>query len=277
MDHTIRQIVENEIENRKTNPIDLMGLGDGSGEHSYLVRQANSYVRTVSDVASLFDKESRGSIRILEIGAYLGIVSIALAKLGFQVEAFELRDFCSNPRLRALYEENGIRLTEGDLSEYRINLEDKRFDAVIMCETLEHLNFNPLPAIRELNRITKVGGHLYIAMPNGACLQNRLRALRGESICNPIADYFQQIDTRYNMLVGLHWREYTMRETVEMLVGVGYTVANSYYFEPRDMEPQMRIRRRIGKAVRSIWPALRKDQVVIGKKLSLPDFDHWRV
>ena len=78
---------------------------------------------------------------------------------------------------------------------------------------------------------------LYIAMPNGAKLYNRLSLLKGRSIHNPVADYFKQLDSRHNMSVGLHWREYLMHETIEMFTGMGYQVSLNYYFDEQDCEP----------------------------------------
>ncbi len=273
----IRHIVDTEIEQRKAEPIDLLGLGDAEGEYIYLLRQRNAYVRTVADLYRLLHYHEQDATRILEIGAYLGIVSTAASKLGFQVDAFELHEFCHNERLQALYARNGVRLSPGDLSEYRLPFEDGTFDAVVMCETLEHLNFNPLPVIREINRVTRMGGVIYIAMPNGACLNKRLRLLCGQSVCNPIGDYFYQVDQRYNMKVGLHWREYMAYETQEMLEGIGYEVIETYFFESADLEPRLRLRRRLGKVLRDLWPALRHDQIVVGRKRDTPNFEHWRV
>ena len=34
------------------------------------------------------------------------------------------------------------------------------------------------------------------------------------------------------MIVGLHWREYTISETVEMLESMGFSVIEKYFFQP---------------------------------------------
>ena len=63
-------------------------------------------------------------------------------------------------------------------------------DAVVMCEVLEHLNFNPLPVLLEINRVLKDNGIIYIGMPNQASLGNCLLLLFGKSIHNSISDFF---------------------------------------------------------------------------------------
>ena len=44
------------------------------------------------------------------------------------------------------------------LQDYVLNFEEGANNAVIMCEVLEHLNFNPFPLLKEINRILSVGG-----------------------------------------------------------------------------------------------------------------------
>jgi SAM-dependent methyltransferase len=99
-----------------------------------------------------------------------------------------------------------------------------------MCETLEHLNFNPLPLLGSIRRILAPGGIFYVAMPNQTSLRNRLRLALGKSIHNPISDYVAQLDPTKNMVAGLHWREYTLAETIEMLERTGFKPVKNYYF-----------------------------------------------
>jgi ubiquinone/menaquinone biosynthesis C-methylase UbiE len=45
-----------------------------------------------------------------------------------------------------------------NLRDYCLPFEDETFDVVVRCEVLEPLNFNPLPVIREINRVMKLHG-----------------------------------------------------------------------------------------------------------------------
>lgn len=59
-----------------------------------------SYVRTIGDVLNLQNDELRrdpSEIRILEIGAFSGVVTTALRKLAFQVTAQDLPLFIRDP------------------------------------------------------------------------------------------------------------------------------------------------------------------------------------
>ena len=269
---SIPELVSDTIENYKTNPIDILNLGDTQGEYVYISQQRNAYIRTVKDVANLFP-EKKGK-RILEIGSYLGVVSISLKKLGFDVSAYDIPEFHLSKKLRDLYQKNGIVFSGGNLRNKSLPYENNYFDAVIICETLEHLNFNPLPIIHEINRIIKPEGLLYIAMPNIARINNRVKLIMGKSIHNPIEDFFRQMDKKENMLVGLHWREYSLAETVKIINAMGFENQKAYFFDKTDYGMPKSLPSIIRKTV-CLYPPFKSSQVVIARKKTRPEFDFW--
>ena len=217
------------LEEYKLHPIDLHGIGDAVGEYIYLQTHQKSFVRTVSDIQIYVPQGGT----ILELGSFLGIVSIALSHLGYTMHGTDLPVFVQCPRLKGLYKRNGVSLQALDFSRHealRVMYGSERFDAVVMCETVEHLNFNPLPLLKKIDSLLAPGGILYIAMPNQASIRNRLKLILGKSIHNPIRDFFAQLDPKSNMVAALHWREYTLQETIEMLKGTGFDTIKAYYF-----------------------------------------------
>jgi len=91
-----------------------------------------------------------------------------LAKLGFKVTAVDIKEFISCKNLQEKFNKYGVSYADCNLRDYRLPFDDGLFDVVVMCEVLEHLNFNPLPVIKEINRVTKPNGILYLALPNDA-------------------------------------------------------------------------------------------------------------
>jgi len=262
------ELLEELIDEQRRNPVDMLGIGDAAGELRYLQNHKGSFLRTLRDVDGFF-APARGK-RILELGAFLGAVSIPLARLGHRVDALDIPEY--QGALRALYARHGIDLVGANLRDYRLPYPDGAFDAVIACEILEHLNFNPLPVLQELNRITKPGGFLYVGMPNLASIYNRVTLALGRSIHPPVADYFAQLDRRDNMVVGLHWREYTVRESREMLERMGYDIVRAYYFaESRGASPAAWLRN----LVYALVPPLMPYQVIIGRKARDVSYDFW--
>ena len=249
----VRNLIDESLESYKANPVDLLNIGDAEGEYHYLLSHVDEYERTVQDVVGYLtnNNHDRSSIKILEIGSFLGLVSIVLSRLNFNVTATDIEEFISCPTLRQKFNEFNVEWKSCNLRINRLPFNDDEYDVVIMCETLEHLNFNPLPVIGEINRILRRNGLLYLTLPNIARLDNRLRLLRGQSIHNKIDDFFEQLDmTKGNMIVSLHWREYTTAEIKEMLERLGFTMIQQKYDSAKQSRPtKIQLKKAIRKLV----------------------------
>ena len=266
-----RTIVDAVIEEHRLQPVDMLGNGAAAGEYKYLVCLRDSFVHTVQDVDALLGGNRQGC-SILEIGSFLGVVSVTLKRMGYEVNAVDIPEFHQSQALRGLYERNGVPFGGVNLRAARLPFDDRRFDAVVACEVMEHLNFNPLPAVREINRVLKPGGYFYLGMPNQASLANRLNLLRGRSVRNPVDDFFRQLDRRDNMVVGLHWREYTLSETVELIGRMGFERARAYFFiSDSSSNPLKGLVKKLAYA----YPPFRPFHVVIGRNVAEPSHDFW--
>jgi SAM-dependent methyltransferase len=186
----------------------------------------------------------------------------------------DIPEFYKSSTLKSLYEKNGIPFIGMNLRNSKLPQESSSLDAVIICEVIEHLNFNPLPALQDINRVLKNDGYIYIGMPNQSNLYNRIKLLLGKSIHNPIEDYFKQLDKNDNMIVGLHWREYTLNETIELIQKMGFDTVTKYYFQP-PAQYKISILNVMLWNLALIYPPFRSGQVVIGKKVSIPNYDFW--
>lgn len=257
------QLLDEVVAECKADPIDLLDIGDGAGESNYLANARNSYARTIADLSSLLARESRGGqpVRVLEIGAFLGVVSLTLARAGCEVTVLDIPEFMANPRLQRRFAADGVTTIAANLKDYPLPLAADAFDIVVMCETIEHLNFNPLPVLSEVNRALETGGRFYVALPNLAALSNRTRLLCGYSIHNPISDFRAQLSRERNMIVGIHWREYTRAELIELLALCGFGCARHRYVDATHASVPAWLLYRM-------MPALRPYQVVVSKKVS---------
>ena len=250
---TLENLVDKIISEYKNEPIDLLGFGDADDEYRYLLFLRDSYIRTLSDLVGYFKKARADSIKVLEIGPFLGIISVALSELGFNVTVTDIKEFVSCKNLQTKFQKYKISYIESNLRDYKLPFNDNEYDLVIMCEVLEHLNFNPLPVLKEINRILKLNGLLYLSLPNIAKLENRLKLLGGESIHNPIIDFFNQLNPNDNSIVGLHWREYTMNEIKEMLEQMDFKIIiQKYYSVPFQQTKKVNFKKIIKKAIRHI-------------------------
>jgi SAM-dependent methyltransferase len=110
---------------------------------------------------------------------------------------------------------SGVRcVTDGDLGRGDF-LRDERdeYDAVVFCEILEHVTFNPVRFWRRVYDLLRPGGCVYLTTPNSLRLTNVLKTLarllvrRGVGIpVNEILGY---------VTYGHHWKEYSAAELRE--------------------------------------------------------------
>lgn len=153
----------------------------------------------------------------------MGVVSKSLNYLGHNVIACDIPYFYNKEEIREYFLKSSIESLSFNLRNYEIPISDNSQDLVIACEIFEHLNFNPLPVFKEINRILKKGGYLYIATPNGDSFVKKIRYLiTGRQPSFKISQFFEQLDAKKNMVVGLYWREYSFSEIKEMVSAFGF-------------------------------------------------------
>jgi 2-polyprenyl-3-methyl-5-hydroxy-6-metoxy-1,4-benzoquinol methylase len=236
-----------------------------SGPASYVARHRHEYMRTVSDVQQ-YRPPSPGPVRVLELGAFFGVNCMALRSLGYEVTAADMPEFIDNPAQITRYARHGIATKGVRLEEFALPFDDDSFDIIIMCEVLEHLNFNPLPLIKEINRIGSPKSIFYLSLPNVAQIRNRIKALRGKALGISVAEFFTQLDPQSSEIVNGHWREYTGPEIREMLERLGYRIEKQYYFSLGETLQSSTLRRKAARLFYGKFPWFKENQTTIAIK-----------
>lgn len=114
----------------------------------------------------------------------------------------------------------------------RLNLRNKiespqeKFDLLIFCEVLEHIDRPPAEVLAELRQWLVPGGALLLTTVNLARLSNRIRLLFGKEL---FARY-----TPENLVMG-HHREYTLVELEHYLLDAGFVDVEVDYFAQADL------------------------------------------
>jgi SAM-dependent methyltransferase len=160
----------------------------------------------------------------------------------FEGESFELTGFEKVYRRHAIEAKYGdlFRIFgERDAQRNQLPYEPGRFDGVICWETMEHFNFNPIPFLNELMRITRKGAVLNLTVPNQAKLDMRLRLFLGKSVRTPIEHYFLQMNDDNRMKYAPHWREYTLSEFSDLVRRVGFRVLKAKHLNVFMNRPAM--------------------------------------
>jgi len=266
-----QELVDEIVNDINADPVDLLSSGAGPGERRYLEMLGPQYVRTLKELKQILEarfQRKPSEVRVLEVGSFLGVLCFALRKVGFQVTAQDIPEFQDNPRLQERYRRAGIDCVAANLKRRHFPYPDAHFDFVIMCETLEHLNFNPLPVIKEINRVMKPGGLLYLTVPNQLSAGNRLKILRGETIQASVGQFYQQLDLRNNMIVGLHWREYSKTDLFELLEPMGFAIRHHYFYQEDKRYRYKRLKFSFKDILGELFPSLRPVNVVLAEKVA---------
>lgn len=229
----------------------------------YLRDHRHEYVRTVRDILRTRPPGLDGEVKVLEIGAFFGAVCIALTRLGYNVTAADIPEYIELPEQVKRYARHGISTKGVRLENYKLPFEDESFDVLIMCEVLEHLNFNPLPLIKEINRILKPNGLFYLSLPNLARAKNRLLLLQGKAPGVTVGEFYAQLDPSQAVIANGHWREYTMSEVKELLEPMGFRLQEHYYFSVGETEQSGALRKRLGRWFYRTFPALKENQTAL--------------
>jgi len=173
-----------------------------------------SRVRVAHALAALASRGVHGG-RILDYGAYFGNFSLAAARLGHQVSAFDsYRDYggAFAAHIRTM-QANGITIIDADDVGFSLSgLEGDAFDAVFLMGVIEHIPSSPKALLEAVVRVLKPGGVLIIDTPNIAYAYNRRRLAMGHSVHAGMASQYYS-----EMPFSGHHREFTIGEVQWML------------------------------------------------------------
>jgi SAM-dependent methyltransferase len=135
--------------------------------------------------------------------------------------------------------------------------EDAFCDVLKFSECLEHLNFNPLPVIKELHRVLKPGGLVIVTTPNAIRIGKRVSFLMGHNV-------FADLETLCKGDIhSVHFREYSLDELCRLLEWGGFrTIKRS----ARYLYPAAGVRRLAKKMIETGMPSLAGTLFVVGQK-----------
>lgn len=180
--------------------------------------------RTVRDVHAL-----GANARILELGVFTGVVAAALARLGHKVVASDFPFIAEDPAVINLCGKYGIPIVPQDLAKIDFSLESGSFDVIVFHSILAHLNFNPIPLVREFHRLLARGGRVYCATPNLLAAKNVALILRRRGYLNPVQSYLWNLNPGAGMRVGLTWREWTREELKDLFGACGFETERHFF------------------------------------------------
>lgn len=194
---------------------------------NYLV-DFKRYLFTLNLIEQLDNKRGK---KILDVGTGIGIIPVALNKIGIESYGTEFFVFPENnnemfsikniEKLKNIWENNKTKIINAGFND-RWPWVENYFDIINSDATIEHLK-DPKIFLDKCYRELKTGGYFILSTPNLTTLLKRLRFLLGRSPLWPVADLYKDGEN----FTG-HWREYTIKELCYMCKQSGFKIVKTY-------------------------------------------------
>ncbi len=143
----IKELRRYRLDNAKVNPVP---------------EKQKQYDETLGDLQSFLAHQipDERSLKILDAGCAYGTLTGFLADQGHSVYAIDAMSELSSS---LWWDSHNIAFAEVNVE--RDNIPFKGFDLILFTEIIEHLCYNPVPAIQKLRAALKPGGHIVCTTP----------------------------------------------------------------------------------------------------------------
>ncbi len=163
--------------------------------------------------------------KVLEYGAIPLLLTAALQTRSYQVTGLDIGPQRFADAIRGM----ALDVRQCDVERETTPFEAASFDAVLFNELFEHLRINPIFTLREVHRILKPQGRLFISTPNlrsAKGIRNLLFKNQGHAVSAGVYRQYEKLETLGHMG---HVREYTTKEVVDFLQHIGFEVEKVIY------------------------------------------------
>ena len=190
----------------------------------------DSTAETIKALAGVIQSQEPNGGRLLDIGCGALDKATVLQKMGYECSACD--DFQDpwhrqKKNLDPVLEfarQCGVQVhAQGD--DYSIPWEEGSFDVVTMVNVIEHLHESPRNFLNSAGSYLKEGGLFVVVMPNSVNLRKRLAVVLGRSNYTPARGFFENEGVWRG-----HVREYTLRETSQIIEWAGFDVVHNQTF-----------------------------------------------
>ena len=202
--------------------------------------------------------------KILDFGAGSCDKTAMLSLSGFDVVAFDdfgddWYNFKGNTKkILDFAKKAGINYIHPD-EDGNINFPENHYDAIILNNVVEHFHDSPHGLLSTLIKSLKIGGNIFIAVPNAVNLRKRIDVVRGKTNYSPFAYYYWANPWRG------HIREYVKDDLEKMgqFLELNTQEISTHHYHLDVISPFKRI---VFKAICRIFPSFRESWLYVGQK-----------
>jgi len=146
-------------------------------------------------MAELVQARLSAGASVLDIGCGPCDKTAVLSRIGYRCTGIDdfrdpwHREGDNLSRILAFAQAAGVRVVEGDGAS--LPFADASFDAVMLCDVIEHLHASPRALLEDGLRLVKDDGWIFISVPNALNMRKRLDVLRGRTNYPPYEQFFR--------------------------------------------------------------------------------------
>jgi 2-polyprenyl-3-methyl-5-hydroxy-6-metoxy-1,4-benzoquinol methylase len=122
-------------------------------QHKNFNNYVNGFKPYYEDILKVLPKSKTS----LDLGCAYGVLALELMLRGDKTYASDMTDKYTNVKM---LKENGIEFIKNNIEKSPLPV---KVDLITCTETLEHLNSNPLPAVKRMYDALNEGGNLFIS------------------------------------------------------------------------------------------------------------------
>lgn len=159
--------------------------------------------------------------RVLDIGSSPYHLLYCLKSLGIDAVGIDI----DPKQLKGFADRHKLLVKKCDIETEKMPFGNNTFDFIIFTEIFEHLRINPILVLREINRVLKKGGTLFLTTPNLYAIHKIFMFNLGISI-NDAYNEFNKLEI-YGYMG--HIREYSTKEIRKFLENTGFKLENVTY------------------------------------------------
>lgn len=183
------------------------------------------YLRLALDLDWITKTVGRDA-RILEVGGSPFFLTNALLTQGYKLDVIDKMSDAA----KALVQTAGLAVTSCDIEQEKIPFGDNIFDEILFNEVFEHMRINPIVTMKEILRILRPNGRLWLSTPNLGSLRGIMNLIMKNEGWSVVSE---GVYAQYELLSKIgymgHVREYTSKEITDFLLRVGFHVEKVVY------------------------------------------------
>ena len=183
-------------------------------------------------MAKTITKQCKPGQKVLDMGSHYLHSSLLLSFLGYQVHSMDVQAFWNIEMVQERASEFGLfPVVENNLETLEsCSGKTEDYDVILFTEILEHITFNPVNFWKNIYRILRNQGIIYITTPNSLTLysifRTMFRMIQLKGIGLDTESIFSQVT------YGHHWKEYSAFEIRKYFTALcdGFQVSIDKYF-----------------------------------------------